>query len=137
LLAADVTPGRDVEFRRYAAVTPQEQLFREQAARALTGVVSSEVSRVAEQTLGVDTFQLTPTLVDPSQNSSRVDPGARVTIGKQVSDRVYIWFSRSLTSTTRDQIIQLEINQTDRFSWILSRNEDGTYALDLQVRRTF
>jgi hypothetical protein len=50
---------------------------------------------------------------------------------------VYLTYSRSLTSTTRDQIILLEFDQSDRLSWILSRNEDRTYALDVRVRHVF
>jgi autotransporter translocation and assembly factor TamB len=137
LLVADIPPGRDVEFRQYSDVTPQEQLFRERISRALTGVVSSEIGRAVEQALGFDTFQLTTSLIDPSQLSARLDPSARVTVGKRLSDSIYLTYSRSLSSSTRDQIILLEIDQTDKLSWVLSRNEDGTYALDLRVRRTF
>jgi hypothetical protein len=138
LLFSDVAPGQDVEFRQYSTgVTPQQQLLRERATRALTGAVSSEVGRVVEQTFGVDTFQLTPSLSDPNTQSSRLDPAARVTIGKRLSDRLYLTYSRSLSSSTRDQIILLEYDQTDRFSWILSRNEDRTYALDIRVRHAF
>jgi translocation and assembly module TamB len=137
LLFSDVAPGQDVELRQYQNVTPQQQLLRERAQRALTGAVSSEVGRVVEQTFGVDTFQLTPSLIDPNAQSSRLDPAARVTIGKRLSERLYLTYSRSLSSTTRDQIILLEYDQTDRFSWILSRNEDRTYALDVRVRHAF
>jgi hypothetical protein len=137
LLFTDVAPGQDVEFSQYSTVTPQEQLLRERAARALTGALTTELGRVAEQTFGVDTFQLTPSLVTPNANSSRLDPAARLTIGKRISDRVYLTYSRSLSSTTSDQIILLEYDQTDRFSWILSRNEDRTYALDVRVRHVF
>jgi hypothetical protein len=137
LLFSDVAPGRDVEFRQYAAVTPQEQLLRERATRALTGALTSQVGRVVEEAFGVDTFQLTPSLVDPNAQSARLDPAARLTIGKRLSDRVYLTYSRSLSSSTRDQIILLEYDQTDRFSWILSRNEDQTYALDVRVRHVF
>jgi len=138
LLFGDVAPGQDVEFRRYSTnITPQQQLLRERATRALTGAFSSEVGRVVEQTFGVDTFQLTPSLVDPNAQSSRLDPAARLTIGKRLSERIYLTYSRSLSSSTRDQIILLEYDQTDRFSWILSRNEDRTYALDVRVRHTF
>jgi hypothetical protein len=138
LLFSDVDPGQNVELRRLSTgVTPQEQLLRERATRALTGAVSSEVGRVVEQTFGVDTFQLTPTLIDPNAQSTRLDPSARVTIGKRLSERIYLTYSRSLSSSTRDQIILLEYDQTDRFSWILSRNEDRTYALDVRVRHTF
>jgi len=138
LLFSDVTPGQDVEFRRYSTDnTPQQALIRERATRALTGAVTSEVDRVAQQALGVDTFQLTPSLVDPNTQSSRLDPGARLTIGKRLSERLYLTYSRSLSSATRDQIVLLEYDQTDQFSWILSRNEDGTYAIDVRMRRSF
>ena len=71
------------------------------------------------------------------EESSRLDPGARLTIGKRLSTRLYLTYSRSLSSSTRDQIVLLEYDQTDQFSWILSRNEDGTYALDVRMRRAF
>jgi len=138
LLLSDSAPGRDVEFRQYSTdITPQQQLLRERATRALTGAISSQVGRAVEQAFGVDTFQLTPSLVDPNQQSSRLDPAARVVIGKRLSDRLFLTYSRSLSSSTSDQIILLEYDQTDRFSWVLSRNEDRTYALDIRVRRTF
>ena len=41
---------------------------------------------MAQQAFGVDTFQLTPSLVDPNTQSSRFDPGARLTIGKRLSE---------------------------------------------------
>ena len=138
LLFGDVAPGQDVEFLRYSTdITPQQQVLQGAATRALTGALSSEVGRVVEQTFGVDTFQLTPSLVDPNAQSSRLDPAARLTIGKRLSERIYLTYARSLSSSTRDQIILLEYDQTDRFSWILSRNEDRTYALDVRLRRTF
>jgi hypothetical protein len=139
LVFGDIAPGagETAELRRYGTVTPLEALARDRAARELTSVVSSEVDRVAQQTFGVDTFQITPSLNDTTQQSSRFVPGARLTIGKRLSERAYLTYSRSLTSTNRDQIILLEYDQSDRFSWILSRNEDGTYAVDFRVRRTF
>ena len=137
LLFSDAAPGQDVELRPFSTVTPEQQLVRERATRALTGAVTSGVGRAVEQAFGVDTFQLTPSLLDPNTQSSRLDPGARLTIGKRLSDRLYFTYSRTLSSSTRDQIILLEYDQTDQFSWILSRNEDGTYALDVRMRRAF
>jgi hypothetical protein len=96
------------------------------------------VGRVVEQTLGVDSVQITPSLSDTaSQQSARLNPSARLTLGKRISDRVYLTFSRSLSTSTRDQIILLEYDQSDRVSWILSQNEDRTYALDFRVRHVF
>jgi translocation and assembly module TamB len=138
LLFADVVPGQAVEFRAYSNVTAEQQLVQERAARELTDAIfSSELGRAVEETFGVDSFQLTPSLGGPDTQSARLDPGARVRIGKRLSDRLWVTYSRSLSASTRDQVILLEYDQTDRFSWILSRNEDRTYALELQVRRTF
>ena len=85
----------------------------------------------------MDSFQLTPSLADPNLQSSRLDPAARVTIGKRISDRVYLTYTRSLSSSRSSQIFLLEYDQSDRLSWILSRNEDQTYALDVRVRKSF
>ena len=63
--------------------------------------------------------------VQPVDRDARVNPSARVTIGKRISDRVYLTFSRSLSTSINDQILLLEYDESDRLSWILSRNEDA------------
>jgi hypothetical protein len=137
LLFSDIAPNRDVEQAQYAGITPQEQLLRDQLTRLLTNAATGEFNRAVQQAFGVESFNFSTALLDPNQQSARLDPAARVTILKRVGNRVYLTYSRSLSSTTRDQVIVVEIDQTDQLSWILSRNEDGTYALDLRVRRTF
>jgi autotransporter translocation and assembly factor TamB len=136
LLISDVPPGRDVEQRQYSGVTPTEQIVADRLTRALTGQVSSEIGRAFREAFGIQTFQLTTQLLDPNV-AARLEPAARVTIGTRISNNIFLTYSRSLSSVTRDQVFLLEIDQTDQLSWILSRNEDGTYALDLRVRRSF
>ena len=139
LLLSNVAPTDPELARLRAPETAEQQLLQARAAQLLVSPLSAGVGRVVEQTFGVDTFQITPSLNDPSQQSSRFNPGARLTIGKRVSDRVYLTFSQSLTpsSTSRDQIILLEYDQSDRLSWLLSQNEDRTYALEVRVRHAF
>jgi translocation-and-assembly-module (TAM) inner membrane subunit TamB-like protein len=119
----------------------QKDIVAARATRALSSPLSSEVGKVVEQTFGVDTFQLTPSFVDPYNTQTKgLNPTARVTIGKRISNRVYLTFSRSLNSGSvyNDQIVLLEIDQSDLVSWILSRNEDQqTYALEFRVRHVF
>ena len=117
----------------------QTDIITTRATQAITGSLSSEVGKVVEQTFGVDTFQLTPSFIDPySTQTSRLNPTARLTIGKRISERVYLTFSRSLGTTTNDQIVLLEFDENDRIAWILSRNEDRqTYALEFRVRHVF
>jgi translocation and assembly module TamB len=140
LLFSDSAPTGDLELASLRQPNQREQdLLQARATRALTGVLSNEVGRVVEQTFGVDTFQITPLLTDPYQQSSRlsVNPSARVTIGKRISDRIYLTYARSLSSSERDEIILLEYDQSDRFGWVLSQNEDRTYALEVRRRHLF
>ena len=138
LLLGNISPGQDVELSQYnTAITPQQQLLRERAAQAATGAFTAPVNRVVEEAFGVDTFQVTPSIGEIYQQSSRLNPSARLSIGKRISERIYLTYSRSLGSVTRDQIILLEYDQSDRFSWVLSQNEDDTYALDVRVRHVF
>ncbi len=144
LLFSDVrrTGTQDIAPELRALQNPnqaQTDIITTRATQAITGNLSSEVGKVVEQTFGVDTFQLTPSFIDPySQQTSRLNPTARLTIGKRISERVYLTFSRSLGTTTNDQIVLLEIDESDRISWILSRNEDRqTYALEFRVRHVF
>ena len=143
LLFSDVrrTQG-DVELRaRQNPNERQQDILATRATQLLANPISSEVGRVVEQTFGVDTFQLTPSLIDPYNQSAtnyRVNPSARVTIGKRVSERVYLTFSRSVSSSMNDQILLLEYDESDRLSWILSRNEDQqTYSVEFRVRHAF
>lgn len=138
LLLGNISPGQDVELTQYSTnITPAQQLLRDRAAQAVTGALTAPVNRAVEQTLGVDTFQVTPTLGELYQQSSRLNPSARLTIGKRLSERIFLTFSRTLASATRDQIILLEYDQSDRYSWVLSQNEDDTYALEVRVRHVF
>ena len=95
------------------------------------------ISQGVAQTFGVDTFQLTPNFTDPYGQTSRVNPSARLTIGKRISDRAYLTFSRTLNTATYDQIILLEYDASDRLSWVLSRNEDQSFALEFRVKKVF
>lgn len=132
-------PG-DAEIR--ALQNPNERetnLLTSAATQTLTNPISSEVGRVMERAFGVDAFQLTPSLIDPYAESTtlRVNPAARVTILKRLSERAYLTYSRSLSTSINDQILLLEYDESERFSWILSRNEDQTYALEFRVRHIF
>jgi translocation and assembly module TamB len=140
LLFSDRPPSGDTELAGLQRPNEREQrLVEARAARALTGALSAEVGRVVEQTFGVDTFQITPLLSDPYQQSARlnVNPTARVTIGKRISNRIFLTYARTLSSATRDEIILLEFDESDTLSWVLSQNEDRTYALEVRKRHTF
>ena len=140
LLSDQRNPATDVAPELRALQNPnqtQSDILRARATLMLTSPISSEVGKVLQQTIGVDTFQLSPSFLDPN-GTSRINPTARLTIGKRISDRAYLTFSRSLNTGFNDQIIQLEFDANDRLYWLLSRNEDQqTYAIEFRVRHAF
>ncbi len=140
LLFSDFAPSGDIELAGLQRPDERQQrLVEARATRALTGALSAEVGRVVEQTFGVDTFQITPQLTDPYQQSTTLtlNPAARVTIGKRISDRIFLTYARSLSSSTQNQIILLEFDESESLSWVLSQNEDRTYALEVRKRHAF
>lgn len=123
-----------------AIESPQEtqnQLMSSVLAQLVTSPITSQVGRVVERTFNVDTFTVTPLL--GADTSLQQLPNARITVGKKVSNRVFLTYSRSLdNSTSLDyELLLLEYSQNERISWVLSRNQDGTFALDVRVRYRF
>jgi hypothetical protein len=136
LLLGETTELGDAELRALRRGQQAEQeLFTAAGARLLTTQLSDPVGRVGEQ-LGLDTVQITP-LVGELSTLEAFNPAARVTFGKRISSRVYVTFSQALGAGRQEQIILIEYDQSDRLGWILSRNVDGTFALDFRVRHNF
>jgi len=135
LLLGEVYDPQDAEIRALRSRERSEQALVAGAARLLTSPISSGVGRAVEETFGVDTVQITPLVGD--LNAQSLNPAARVTIGKRISSRIFLTFSRAVNASNRDQIIMLEYDQTDRWSWIVSQNEDKTYALEFRMRHVF
>ncbi len=139
LLFGDPRDPRDAELSALRLRDrTEEELLVARATRLLANPISSGVGKVVRKTFGVDTVQITPSLGDLSNlQSARLSPTARLTIGKRISERLFLTYAQPLTSARPEQLVLIEYNQTDRFAWILSRNEDETYALDVRVRHIF
>ena len=139
MLFGDLRDPRDAELSALRLRDrTEEELLVARATRLLANPISSEVGKVVRKTFGVDTVQITPSLGDLSNlQSARLTPSARLTIGKRLSDRLFLTYAQPLTSARPEQLLLIEYNQSDRFAWILSRNEDETYAIDVRVRHVF
>jgi hypothetical protein len=110
-------------------------LMQSAAAQLLLSPISSRVGSVFEKTSAVDTVQFTTIL--PNETSfTQLSPSTRVTIGKRLSPRLYMTYARDLNSS-QYEVILVEYEESERISWILSRNEDRTFALDFRVRHVF
>ena len=103
--------------------------------RLLTGGITGGLSRAVEQTLGIDTVQISPSI---GTEADPLTPTARLIVGKRLSSRAYLTYSRALgTSTRGEQVIILEYDQSDRVGYVFTQNGDRTFAIDFRLRRTF
>ena len=88
-----------------------------------------------ERTGLADAVQITPMLTNEN-TIQQTNATARVTLNRRISNRVFLTYSRSV-SGPQEEIILLEYDQNDRLSWVLSRNEDRSFALDFRIRYVF
>jgi autotransporter translocation and assembly factor TamB len=112
---------------------------QEEQAKALSSVgvaiitspISATVGSVIQRTTTLNA-QIVP-LLGTESTLQQLNPTARIVLGRRISNRVYLTYSRTL-SGTQNEIILVEVEQSDRVSWVLSRNEDKTFALDFRFR---
>ena len=140
LLLGDVRDPQQAEIRslRSPEASQQELLLQAAGAGLLNNPLSSGIGGVMERSFGIDNFEITPSLDDPTaRQSAQLVPTARVRIGKRISDRAYLTFSRAVSGSNQDLIVMLEYDASDGLSWVVSQNEDRTYAVDVRFRHAF
>jgi hypothetical protein len=118
-----------------AATEAKEALIRAAGARLIASPISAPVRRVVEQTFGLDTAQVTPTI--GTENDPLSLSSARLILGKRLSPRAFLTFSRALGTVDRDQIIVLEYDQSERLGFVITQIGASIFAVDLRVRRSF
>ena len=136
LLFGQTTSIDDAELRALrpeAAMETQQALVQALGARVIASPISAPVRRVVEETFRLDTAQVTPTIGNES------DPltGARLLLGKRLSPRAFLTYSRALGTADRNQIIVLEYDQSDRLGFVITQIDESRFAIDLRVRRRF
>jgi hypothetical protein len=135
LLGGTTDPGTIQQRLLSSPQQAQGQLIQTMATQVVTAPISSRVGDIVGKAIPLDTIQFVPLLgLDPSVGTG-TSTSARVTLGKAVSDKMYLMYSRDVT--TAMELIVLEYTQNDRVSWVLSRNEDHTFALDFRIRHIF
>jgi hypothetical protein len=138
LLGETPAVGRAELLARSAPEEIRNQALRTAGLAFLASPISSTVGSVAERVTAIDTVQIMPILGNET-NLQQLSPMARITLGKRLSDRFYLIYSRTLTNqpTLQNEVILIEFDQNDQVSWILSRNEDRSFALDFRIKHVF
>ncbi len=99
---------------------------REQVGSLLAGRAAGFLSRGAQQSLGLSQVR-----IDPSFINSEANPGARLTIGQDVTNRLQLVYSMNLVNGG-DQIYIVRYDVTRRFQTEGTRQSDNTYRFDFR-----
>lgn len=99
------------------------QMAEAQALSLLAGQAGQELARGAQGLLGITTVRLEPSFI-----AAETDPGARVTLGQDITRDFSVGYSMSLVEAG-DQIWLAEYDISRRFTTQAIGQEDNTYRM--------
>lgn len=111
--------------------TPEGQVGQQQAAESfLFGQAASAISRRVNTLFGFDEFRIRP------GTGGEVGGGIGLTVEKRLSRDVTVIFARDPT-TAEAEVVQVAWDVSDGVTLILTREGDGSFALDARWDRSF
>jgi translocation and assembly module TamB len=96
-------------------------------ASSVSNQITSRVAKVA----GISHLSVDPVLGDDSTS-----PGARVTLQQRVTGNLFVTFSTDVTGT-QHEVIKLEYQATPKVSLSGVRDQNGGFAVDMRIRKTW
>ena len=75
--------------------------------------------------------------IDPFLFGSERDPGARITLGKQITKDLSVNYSTDLSSNQQGQIVVFEYKVADWLTTVGTRDQDGSFAVDFKLKKRF
>lgn len=99
----------------------------ETASTALTSALSGELSSLLPERTGLDLVS-----IDPLQVNARGDPTTRVTLGKQVTQDLFVTYSAPLGGTT-GAVYQLDYSLSRDVHFTTVRDGDGSIGGDFRL----
>ncbi len=101
-------------------------IAREQTLSYLTGRVGSTLGRGLQRATGLSDVRIEPNLI-----ANEADPGARLTVGQDITDGLELIYSSNLADSN-DQIWVAQYDITRRFQTRAVRQSDNSYRLDFK-----
>lgn len=107
-----------------ASETQNPGMIRTQALSLLAGEAGEELTRGARQALHLSTFRIDPGLI-----TSESDPGARLTIGEDITKNFSLAYSMNLTNGG-DQIWTAQYEIARRLTAHATKQQDNSYRFE-------
>jgi translocation and assembly module TamB len=106
------------------------------ATAILSEAVSSQLGGRLEKLFGITRFRVDPGLATLGSPASEQNAGARVTVEQQIARNLTITYVSNVGST-QEQVIQVEYNVSRNVSIIALRDYNGTFGIDLKIKKRF
>ena len=75
--------------------------------------------------------------IDPFLFGRERDPGARITLGKQLTRDLAVTYSTNLSNDQQGQVVVIEYRLTDWMTAAGTREQDGSIAVDVKLKKRF
>jgi translocation and assembly module TamB len=106
------------------------------ASAILSEAVSSQLGGRLERLFGITRFRVDPGLTELGSTGSGQNAGARVTVEQQVARNLTITYVSNVSST-QEQVIQVEYNVDRNVSVVGLRDQNGTFGIDIKIKKRF
>ena len=106
------------------------------ASAILSEAVSTKLSGPVERLFGITRFRVDPGLAEVGSTGSEQNAAARVTVEQQIARNLTITYVTNVSST-QQQVIQVEYNVDRNVSIVGLRDQNGTFGIDVKIKKRF
>ena len=106
------------------------------ATALLSEAISSQLGGRVERLFGITRFRVDPGLAGVGSTGSGQNVAARVTVEQQVTPNLAVTYVSNVSST-QQQVIQIEYNVTRNISVVALRDQNGTFGMDIKIKKRF
>lgn len=89
-----------------------------------------------ERLFGITRFRVDPGLTTLGSSTSSQNAAARVTVEQQIARNLTITYVSNVGST-QEQVIQVEYNVDRNVSIVGLRDYNGTFGIDIKIKKRF
>lgn len=106
------------------------------ASAILSEAISSQLGGRLERLFGITRFRVDPGLTEVGSAGSGQNAAARVTVEQQIARNLTITYVSNVSST-QEQVIQVEYNVDRNVSIVGLRDQNGTFGIDIKIKKRF
>ncbi len=106
------------------------------ASAILSEAISSQLGGRLERLFGITRFRVDPGLAEVGSTGSEQNAAARVTVEQRIARNLTITYVSNVSST-QQQVIQVEYNVDRNVSIVGLRDQNGTFGIDIKIKKRF